>query len=222
MRKSGIDSAIQILLDKAPSQELDYGFVMDCLKSYHNPRVKLHHLLKVQALIRVKKGIYVFAPNLAKFPYSLDVLANMIYGPSYISLEWACQHYRLIPERVTTITSVTTQRSRQFQTPVGYFTYNHLSMNAFSVGMTRVSFSDKQHALIATKEKALVDLLVIRRGSFSSKKHFKETLFDDLRIEKDDVTHLNLDQLQTIYEAYPHRTVKYLIQLRETIDESYS
>lgn len=38
----------------------------------------------------------------------------------------------------------------------------------------------------ATKEKALSDLLVIRRGGFSSRKHFKETLFEDLRIEEED------------------------------------
>ena len=110
----GMDPGLAILLDKAPGQELDYGFVMECLKSYKNPRVKLNHLLKIEALIRIKKGIYIFGKNFAKQPYSSEVLANMIYGPSYVSLEWACQYYRLIPEKVTTVTSVTTQRSRQF------------------------------------------------------------------------------------------------------------
>ena len=80
-------------------------------------------LKKIKALIRIKRGVYIFAKHFARRPYSAEVLANMIYGPSYISLKWACQYHRLIPEKVTTITSVTTQRSRQFQTPLGLFNY---------------------------------------------------------------------------------------------------
>lgn len=214
-RSFGLDPGLAILLDKAPCEELDYGFVMDCLKDYKNPRVKLNHLLKIKALIRVKKGIYVFGKKFARRPYSSEVLANKIYGPSYVSLEWACQYYRLIPEKVTTVTSITTQRSRQFQTPLGLFTYDHQTIQVFPVGVTLVKFSDMQQALIATKEKALADLLVLRRGGFKSKKHFKETLFEDLRIEEEDLNNLNIELLKEIYMARPHSAIKYLIQSRE-------
>lgn len=209
-----MDPGLAALLAKAPGEELDYGFVMECLRSYKNPRVKLNHLLKIKALIRVKKGIYIFGPQFARHPYSPEVLANMIYGPSYVSLEWACQYYRLIPEKVTTITSITTQRSRHFQTPLGLFTYDHLPKSAFSVGITLLKVSDKQQALIATKEKALTDLLVVRRGCFSSKKHFKETLFEDLRVEEEDVKQLDEELLAAIYKARPHSAIQYLIQCR--------
>jgi hypothetical protein len=215
MRRSGIDPGLAHLLEKAPSEELDYGFVMDCLKDYRNPRIKLNHLLKIKALIRVKKGIYIFGKHFARRPYSSEALANMIYGPSYVSLEWACQYYRLIPERVTTVTSITTQRSRKFQTPLGLFTYDHLHMRAYPVGVTLIQFSHVQQALFATKEKALADLLVVRRGSFSSKKQFKETLFDDLRIEEEDMRDLDPELLKKIYQARPHSAVKYLQQFVE-------
>jgi hypothetical protein len=210
----GMDPGLVILLDKAPGEELDYGFVMECLKAYKNPRVKLNHLLKIKALVRVKKGIYIFGKNFARQPYSSEVLANMIYGPSYVSLEWACQYYRLIPEKVTIVTSITTQRSRRFQTPLGLFTYDHLPTHVFPVGVTLIKFSEKQQALAATKEKALADLLVLRRGGFSSKKHFKETLFEDLRIEEEDLDNLDLELLKAIYQARPHSAINYLIQCR--------
>jgi hypothetical protein len=213
-RSLGIDPGLAILLNKAPGEELDYGFVMDCLKGYKNPRVKLNYLLKIEALIRVKKGIYIFGKNFARQPYSSEVLANMIYGPSYVSLEWACQYYRLIPEKVTTVTSTTTQRSKRFSTPIGLFTYDHLPLQGFSVGVILNKFSDKQQALIATKEKALADLLVIRRGGFSSKKHFKEVLFEDLRVEEEDLESLNLELLRAIYQARPHSAINYLMQCR--------
>jgi hypothetical protein len=217
MRRSmGIDAGLQLLLERAPSEELEYGFVMECLKAYKNPRVKLNHLLKIKALIRVKKGIYIFGEKFARRPYSSEALANMIYGPSYVSLEWACQYYRLIPEKVTTITSVTTQRSRQFETPIGLYTYDHLPPKLFSVGVTLVQFSDTQKALIATKEKALADLLVLRRGSFSSKRQFQETLFEDLRVEQEDLESLDLSLLEAIYDARPHSAIQYLIQCRKS------
>ncbi len=214
-RLLGMDPGIAVLRGKAPGEELEYGFVIECLNAYKNPRVKLNHLLKIKALIRVKKGIYIFGKNFARQPYSSEVLANMIYGPSYVSLEWACQYYRLIPEKVTTVTSVTTGRSKRFQTPIGLFTYDHLSIHAFPVAVTLAKFSDNQQALIATKEKALADLLVIRRGAFTSKKHFKETVFEDLRIEEEDFYSLNLPLLKEIYQARPHSAIQYLIQCRE-------
>jgi hypothetical protein len=137
----------------------------------------------------------------------------MLYGPSYVSLEWACQFYRLIPEKVTTVTSVTAKRSKQFSTPIGLFTYDHLHPEAYSVAVTLVKFSETQQALMATKEKALVDLLVLRRGYFASAKHFKETLFDDLRVEEGDLARLDISLVEGIYEAYPHSAIKYLLQL---------
>ena len=213
---SGLDPGIASLKEKAPGEELDYGFVMDCLKTYKNPRVKLNHLLKMEALIRVKKGIYIFGKNFARRPYSPEILANMIYGPSYISLEWACQYYRLIPEKVTTVTSVTTKRSREFQTPLGRFAYSHLLTPAFSTGIALIPIAKDKQALIATKEKALADLLVVRRGSFSSKRHLQETLFEDLRVEEDDFYHLNIEEFKAFYRAKPHTAIHYLIQCLES------
>lgn len=209
----GIDTGLAILLERAEHVEFDYGFVTDCLNEYQNPRVKLHHLLKIGAIIRVKKGIYIFGKRFAKRPYCSERLANMLYGPSYVSLEWACQHYGLIPERVVTVTSVTTKRSKQFETPIGLFTYDHLHSKAYPMGITIATFSDNQRALIATREKALVDLLVIRRGFFSSTKQMQETLFEDLRIVEEDLDLLNLAEIEAIYEAHPHQAIYHLIQL---------
>jgi hypothetical protein len=214
----GLDAGLAVLIDKAPAEELDYGFVMECLKGFTNPRVKLNHLLKIKALIRVKKGLYIFGKRFAKGPYCSETLANMICGPSYVSLEWACQYYRLIPERVTTVTSITTGRSRRFQTPIGLFTYEHFPLKGFSVGITLVKLSEKHQALMATREKALTDLLVLRRGKIRSKKHFKEMLLEDLRIEEDDIKSLDLYRLKEINKAHPHSAIKHLIQLRESYE----
>src|SRR5262245_48006349 len=182
-----MDPAMAVLRMRAPSEELDYGFVMDCLRDYRFPRTKLTQLLKSQALIRVKKGLYIFGSLFNRKPYSLETLANVIYGPSYISLEWALQTYKMIPERVEEITSVTTKRSHMFNTPIGRFSYAHRPILAFSVGLIRQQISEYQSYLIATPEKALVDQLVIRRGQVSTILELEQILFEDFRIEEEDL-----------------------------------
>ena len=64
-----------------------------------------------------------------------EYLANLIYGPSYISLDYALSLHGLIPERVETITSVTTRRSRHFDTPFGTFSYRMLNGRRYAVGV---------------------------------------------------------------------------------------
>lgn len=211
--KQTMDSAISLIRSRSPSEEIDYGYIMDCLKNYAFPRNKLSQLVHTGALIRVKKGFYVFGPLYARHPYSLETLANIIYGPSYVTLERALQFYGMISERVEEVTSVTVKRSALFSTPVGRFSYAHRPLKAYPVGIIRREISDYQSYLIATPEKALVDLLVIRRGKISKISDLKQVLFEDFRIEEEDLQKLNLDLLRKINHASPHSTITHLINL---------
>jgi|GEM_PF-5254385 len=74
--------------------------------------------------------------------------------------------------------------------------------------MILIPFSNHQHVLFATKEKALVDLFILRTGRFSSKKQFNETLFDDMRIEEEDMDDLNLDLLKNIEKIHWHIAIR--------------
>jgi hypothetical protein len=47
-RNLGMDMGLAFLLDKAPGEILDYGFAMESLSAYKNPRVKLNYLLKIK------------------------------------------------------------------------------------------------------------------------------------------------------------------------------
>ncbi|HSW71384.1 MAG TPA: hypothetical protein VLH77_05335 [Gammaproteobacteria bacterium] len=67
-------------------------------------------------------------------------LAQYIYGPSYISLESALSFHKLIPETVYTVTSTTVKRSREFQTPLGVYSFLHLPPENFYVEVWSVDF----------------------------------------------------------------------------------
>ncbi|MBS0655872.1 MAG: hypothetical protein JSR46_08855, partial [Verrucomicrobia bacterium] len=190
--------------------ELDYQFVMDCLKDYSSARAKLGRLLHEQALIRVKKGLYLLGPQFQHHPYCLELVANLIYGPSYVSLERALYIYGMIPEHVEAITSVTSKASCSYRTPVGNFMYAHCHPKSYSVGITTRSYGENENPFIATREKALTDMLTIRRGKITSEKHLQEILLEDLRIEEEDLLELDLERIQEIYQAYPHSAVYFL------------
>ncbi len=209
----GIDQGLQKIIQSTELDQFDYPFVMDCLQGYKAPRAKLKHLLDIGALLRVKKGLYVLGSHVARHPYCLESLANLIYGPSYVSLEWACQYHGLIPERVEIVTNVTTKRSLTVDTPIRRFSYAHLHADIYPVGVALVEFPGGYQALVATKEKALCDLLMVRRGRCRSLQQIRETLFEDLRVEETDLANLDLAVLEGAYESHPHSAVQYLIEI---------
>ena len=78
------------------------------------------------AIIRVKKGLYIFGEDYRRSPIHRALLANLLFGPSYVSGEYALSHYSFIPEKVTTVTSMTVKRKKIFNTPAGVFSYDHI------------------------------------------------------------------------------------------------
>jgi hypothetical protein len=164
-----------------PLPELDYQIVMDALKGYAYPRKALSDALARRDLIRIKKGLYVQSGRGIP-PYSREVLANMIYGPSYISYEYALAYYNLIPERVEEVTSATTGKSKSFTTPAGRFSYTHISTNYYGFGFGRKQCGDERTFLIADPEKAVTDRVIREKGRFSLR-GMRQFLFDNLRID---------------------------------------
>ncbi|MFT4551814.1 MAG: hypothetical protein ACI9S8_000435 [Chlamydiales bacterium] len=214
---SGIDQALSIIRKRAKGNELTYAFVMDCLKGFSKPRDKLTKLLRSGALIRLKQGFYVFNELFVRGQICKELLANLMYGPSYISLEWAMGYYGLIPERVEGITSVSYKRNKIFDSPLGRFSYFHGHPKRYSIGVTQVEISPYQKYLIATKEKALCDLLIMRRGRISSFKSICEILFEDFRIDEEDLEHFDLGLVKEINRQKPHSAIIYLIKVLEKL-----
>ena len=113
-------------------------------------------------------------------------MANNILGPSYVFLETELAYWGLIPEKVFEISSVTTQNSKVYSTPIGRFSYTHLPLSYYAFGIQQVALIAKQGVLMATPEKALCDKIictaVIQLRSF---RQVKEFLIDDLRLDND-------------------------------------
>jgi predicted transcriptional regulator of viral defense system len=192
-------------------EEFDHQTLLDALRSYARPRDKISDLLRKGIIVRVKKGLYIFGKDYRRDYYSPELLANLIYGPSYLSCEFALQYYGMIPERVEALTSVTIGRSRRFRTSIGLFTYRQIPVPAFRMGMTRVARDDKTVFLIATPEKALADKVRADRGGIiQSRSQMNTYLTDNLRIDDSILRELNSDVLFEIGRRYRSRKIRVL------------
>ena len=141
-------------------------------------------LIKNQALIPLKKGLYISTYYLdlikakGKEEEYLEYLAGVIRSPSYLSLEYALSKYGIIPEAVFAITSITTKSTRSYQSGLTGFYYRNLKTKLFT-GFTEQNFG-KQKIRIATPAKALFDFLYLKKFSCLAQK--KDYLLSDGRI----------------------------------------
>ena len=212
---------IEPLLSKIPHEEFDYQALLDAVRGYAQPRMKISSLLAKGVIVRVKKGLYIFGESQLRRPFCRELLANLIYGPSYVSLEYALHYHGLIPERVETLTSVTCGRSRTFATPVGAFSYRMISMEAFRTGMDRVEQDSGRSFLIAIPEKALADRVVAERGAgIITRKELHDYLLTNLRIDPTALRELDSARLAEIAGRYRSRRVKLLADLVSSLRKS--
>lgn len=199
------------ILDTIVTPYIDAQTLLAHLQDYTNPRGHIARLVKKGVLIRLKNGFYLIASRFRRgqeYPY--EQVANLLFGPSYVSLEWALSFYNFIPERVVVVTSVTTQRNKDFSTPISRFTYRHLSLSRYSVGITRKKVDDQLGGfLIATPEKALIDWIF-----FSSRNLDENELLEDLieakRMEKERLKSLDMNIIHLITKQYRSETVENL------------
>jgi hypothetical protein len=98
----------------------------------------LKRALKHGEVVRVRRGLYCLAAKYLRQKVDPLALAQRIYGPSYISLEMALSYHGWIPEAVYTITSTSLDRSREFSTPVGHFSFTRVPQKTFYVEVIRV------------------------------------------------------------------------------------
>ncbi len=144
-----------------------------------DPQTVRNQLLRWQKrglLAKLKKGIYVINEADRKTTMDLRFIANVLYEPSYVSLEYVLSIYGLIPEAVHTITSVTTRKTMRIENALGTFVYQHVKAGAFR-GF-RLASHEKWASIVAEPEKALIDYLYFHLSSFGldAQKMLEESL----------------------------------------------
>jgi len=191
------------------------AILLDEYKIYANPMAKIKRLVNNGVLTPVVKGLYETNKDTPGYH-----LASAIYGPSYLSFEFALAYYGMIPEAVYTCTCATFEKKKvkRYDTAFGTFTYRDVPSESYPYGVKL--FSENGYSIaLATPEKALCDLLYTI-SPCNNQSDLKNLLFDDLRIDEDELSKLNIPDLLELTQYYRTKNHKLLQSyIRRNVNE---
>jgi hypothetical protein len=199
-------------LKKLKTPEITTAMLMGALSDFADQRGKINSLSKKGLIKPIKQGVYLISEDLGYRPYSKEILANLIYGPSYISLETALSSYRFIPERVTVTTSISQGRGRSFTTPVGEFEYHQIKKTIYPNGVQLKEVFKGAFCQYATPEKALLDFIYIKvgKGNFKNQKDYFKFLIESYRFDLQTIENeISLEKLQLLADKYPFQHIQW-------------
>lgn len=173
-------------------------------RDYKNINQKIAIEAKKGHLIRIKRGLYTDNLDIDK-----PVIANLCYGPSYLSFEYALSQYGLIPEYVPMMTSACfgNRNSKRYTIKGVGYAYRRIPDTAFPAGISFMKNEEGVRFKIASKEKALCDQLY-SKYPVRSIKDLEIMLFDDLRIDEEEFDKLDFPYIQQLIPLYRSNTLK--------------
>lgn len=205
-------------LSKYANQPISTQVLLSLLKEYNRPYDKIMEMVNQGLILQLRKGLYITTSTVSSHTPEPFLIANHLYGPSYISLDSALFYWGMIPERVFEISSVTTKISKKFQTQGLTYSFTHLTKDYYPLGFRFLEITEKQTVMIASPEKALCDKVITTSGiNLRSKKQVMTLLVEDLRIEKERLRELNLREIVKWLPVCPKR--KSIQILLEAISE---
>ncbi len=155
----------------------------------------------------IRRDLYLIKNSKIPLVNAFEI-APVIYGPSYVSFESALSYHGWIPEAVRTTTCASVKRTKEFKTPIGIFSYEHIPIKAFSLGVGQHQQEDST-LFIAAPIKALADMIYARKRTWAK----IEDLLDDLRIEPESFENSDKELLADLIENYPSSRVQKALQI---------
>lgn len=184
-------------------------------QNYANKNMKISREIKKGNLIKIINGLYETNLNVNGY-----LLASSIYGPSYLSFDFALFYYGLIPEKVTTYTSATCEKKKkkEYNNQFGTYTYRDVPTFVYPMGI-RIIEEDGYYVQIATPEKALCDKLYTI-SPVKNYAEFENLLFNDLRIDEEEFRKLNINDIEELSNSYHCSNVTMLYKyMRREVNE---
>lgn len=198
----------------------DRATLLPLLEGYSRPNDKIAEWLRQGVLVAVKRGLYVVGSAWRDTDVCLPLVANHLYGPSCVSLDYALSWHGLIPERVHEVTSVCMRRGRVMENKLGRFSYATLPRALYPVGIMQVQDVALQTSfLMADPAKALCDKLLLTSGvTASSKRRLAAWLFDDLRVDEAALAELDMNVVRAYaMSGHKSRQLGALLQLLDAM-----
>ncbi len=154
-------------------------------------------------IIHIRRGLYCLAMEYRKKTINSFSVAQQVYGPSYVSLESALRYHDWIPEAVYGCTSVSAKTGKEFDTPLGRFSYKRVPQNILYAGVRRLTDEAGNAFLMALPVKALADYVYIHKLNWTG----ITPVVESLRVEMEELEQINGESLGQMIENYRSRRV---------------
>lgn len=169
-------------------------------KDKKNALVYVSRWLKNKKIIKIREWIYISKDKFLEISLSwktssfLEYIAtNLIYIPSYLSLEYVLYENNIITENVYNTTLITTKKTTKFENDFWNFHYRTIKKDFF----WDFDIVKKDGFLIykAKKEKALFDYFYLKTDIIFNLDYFKE-----LRLN---IENIDLKKFEKLTKKYP-------------------
>jgi predicted transcriptional regulator of viral defense system len=178
-------------------------------------RLQLSRWAKSRRIYQLRRGVYSISPPYQKVKPHPFLVANRLQRASYVSAQSALSYYNMLPDIVNTTISVTAGRSENLQTALGSFEFRHIKPSLLH-GYRMIDLGG-QEALLATPEKALLDLVYLQPGGET------DAYLSELRLQNLD--HLDLDFLHIQANLFGkpklYRAIERIINLSQNVSREY-
>lgn len=164
----------------------------------------LKRALGAGEVLRVARGLYCLRTDFLVFKLDPRVFAPLICGPSYLSFESALAYWGWIPEAVFSFASASLERSREFESPFGVFSYRRVPQESFYAGVERAELEAGGAFFVAGPLKALADLVYLNGCNWDSAK----PILESLRVEAENLEELKGSDFDEIAECHRSGRVK--------------
>jgi hypothetical protein len=155
-------------------------------------------------VVRIHRGLYALSDKYLREKIDPLALAQRIHGPSYISLETALSGHGWIPEAVYTITSVSLDRAREFDTPFGRFSFTRVPQKTFYAAVDRAESRQGGSFLLASPLKALADYVYVHKRDWAS----AQPVIESLRVDEGSLAGVTAEEFDALVGNYTSQRVR--------------
>ncbi len=193
---------ILISVEELPYFTLDDLFPIEKNKNYLN--ILFSRQEKAGVMIRLKKGFYVTERYLLnhstpqEMKFYCEFLANTLYKPSYLSMDYVLYEHNLLTEIPVNYTCVTENKTAKFSNRFGNFFYHKIKEEMF-IGFDIIK---KNNFIILkdTKAKALFDFLYLRKNLLVDEKAVEEMRLNFRNLTNKDIKELKKYISKAVFE----------------------
>ena len=179
----------------------------EALSEFKNPNDKIHRMIKEKKLFPITRDLYI-----TDLDISGKCLSCLIYGPSYLSFDYALAQYRLIDKIPRGYQSATygKRRTKSSHTPFGTFTYRDIPADAYPLSV-REKMVGNNLCRIASPEKALCDKLYTLPPA-KNEAELEAWVFEIIGIARRRFCSLLLDEILDIGDKYHSKNINLLME----------